>query len=87
MFDEAENLHKRLLFDNIELNEGMIMENMVAQMLTSTGRTLHFFSSSDRADSSRNMGIDFLIANTKIGSNKNIVPIEDKSGKIHNNIA
>ena len=77
----AENLHKRLLFDNIELNEGMIMENIVAQMLTSTGRTLHFFSSSDRVDSSSNIEIDFLIANTKIGRKKNIVPIEVKSGK------
>lgn len=77
----AENLHKRLLFDNIELNEGMIMENIVAQMLTSTGRTLHFFSSSNRIDSSCNMEIDFLIANTKIGRKKNIVPIEVKSGK------
>ena len=77
----AENLHKRLLFDNIELNEGMIMENIVAQMLTSTGRTFHFFSSSDRIDSSSNMEIDFLIANTKIGRKKNIVPIEVKSGK------
>jgi len=84
-FDEnelaAENLHKRLLFGNIELNEGMIIENMVAQMLTSTGRTLHFFSSNDRNDASSTMEIDFLIANTKIGKKRNIVPLEVKSGK------
>lgn len=84
-FDEnelaAEDIHRRLLFDRIELNEGMLMENIVAQMLTATGRTLHFYSSNDRADSANRMEIDFLIANTKIGRRKNISPIEVKSGK------
>ena len=57
------------------------MENIVAQMLAATGRTLHFYSSSDRQDASNRMEIDFLIANTKIGRRKNISPIEVKSGK------
>ena len=57
------------------------MENIVAQMLTATGRKLHFFSSSNRNDTKLNMEIDFLIANTKLGRKKNIVPIEVKSGK------
>lgn len=84
-FDEnelaAEDIHRRLLFDKIELNEGMLMENIVAQMLAATGRTLHFYSSSDRQDASNRMEIDFLIASTKIGRRKNISPIEVKSGK------
>ena len=84
-FDEndlaAEDIHRRLLFDKIEMNEGMLMENIVAQMLAATGRTLHFYSSSDRQDASNRMEIDFLITNTKIGRRKNISPIEVKSGK------
>ena len=69
-FDEnelaAEDIHRRILFDKIELNEGMLMENVVAQMLVATGRTLYFYSSSDRNDSNNRMEIDFLIANSKI---------------------
>lgn len=86
-FDEnelaAEDIHRRLLFDKIELNEGMLMENVAAQMLAATGRTLHFYSSSDRQVASNRMEIDFLIANTKIGRRKNISPIEVKSGKFY----
>ena len=84
-FDEnelaAEDIHRRILFDKIELNEGMLMENVVAQMLVATGRTLYFYSSSDRNDSNNRMEIDFLIANSKIMRRKNISPIEVKSGK------
>ena len=84
-FDEnelaAEDIHRRLLFDKIELNEGMLMENVVAQMLAATGRALYFYSSSDRNDSNNRMEIDFLIANSKIMRRKNISPIEVKSGK------
>ncbi len=57
------------------------MENVVAQMLVATGRTLYFYSSSDRNDSNNRMEIDFLIANSKIMRRKNISPIEVKSGK------
>ena len=84
-FDEnelaAEDIHRRILFDKIELNEGMLMENVVAQMLVATGRTLYFYSSSDRNDSNNRMEIDFLIANSKIMRRKNISPIEVKSWK------
>ena len=84
-FDEnelaTEDIHRRILFDKIELNEGMLMENVVAQMLVATGRTLYFYSSSDRNDPNNRMEIDFLIANSKIMRRKNISPIEVKSGK------
>lgn len=84
-FDEnqlaAEDVHRRLLFDKIEINEGMIVENVVAQMLTATGRKLHFYSINDPHDAERRMEIDFLIANTVVGRRKNITPIEVKSGR------
>jgi len=77
----AEDIHKRLLLGNLEINEGMLMENIVAQMLTATGRPLFFFSKYDKSNADERMEIDFLIAKSKIGRRKNIVPIEVKSAK------
>ncbi len=84
-FDEngivTEEVYKKILFDKLEFNEGMIIENMVAQMLASSGHKLYFFSNPSRLDSSSRMEIDFLIAKSKISSRHNISPIEVKSGK------
>ena len=84
-FDEdelaAESIHRQLIFDRLEINEGMLMENIVAQMLRSSGRKLYFYSQYDKSDAENRMEIDFLISRSKIGRRKNIIPIEVKSGK------
>lgn len=84
-FDEngivSEELYKKLLFDKLEVNKGMIVENIVAQMLTAGGRKLYFYSNSSRDDASSRMEIDFLIAKSKISNRHNISPIEVKSSK------
>jgi hypothetical protein len=84
-FDEnelmAEDIHKRLLFDDIALNKGMLTENLVAQMLTAAGRKLYFFSRSDSKNRKNRMEIDFLIAKSKLARKNNIHAIEVKSGK------
>lgn len=84
-FDEhalaAEEIHRRLLLGRIEVNEGMLVENVVAQMLAASGKPLYFFSKYDKSDASSRMEIDFLVAKSKIGRRKNISPIEVKSGK------
>ena len=84
-FDEkgivTEEIYKKILFDKLEFNEGMIIENMVAQMLVASGHKLYFYSNPSREDSSSRMEIDFLIAKSKISSRHNISPIEVKSGK------
>lgn len=59
----------------------MLMENIVAQMLTASGHKLYFFSKSSRTDASARMEIDFLIAKSRITSAHNISPIEVKSGE------
>lgn len=83
-FDEnslvSEEIYKKLLFGKLEVNEGMMMENIVAQMLTTSGHNLYFYSSCDREDASSRMEIDFLIAKNKATSRHNISPIEVKSG-------
>ena len=84
-FDEngivSEEIYKKLLFDKLEFNKGMIVENIVAQMLTASGHKLYFYSNPSRDDASSRMEIDFLIAKSKISSRHNISPIEVKSGK------
>lgn len=84
-FDEngivSEEIYKKLLFDKLEVNKGMIVENIVAQMLAAGGHRLYFYSNSSRDDSRERMEIDFLIAKSKIGSRHNISPLEVKSGK------
>lgn len=83
-FDEngivAEEIYKKLLFDKLSVNNGMIMENIVAQMLTAAGHRLYFFSKSSRENAADRMEIDFLIAKSKITNKHNISPIEVKSG-------
>ena len=76
----SEEIYKKILFDKLTFNEGMIMENIVAQMLVSSGRKLYFFSKNDREDSKETMEIDFLISKNQITSRHNIIPIEVKSG-------
>ena len=76
-----EEIYKKILFDKLSFNEGMILENVVAQMLVANGRKLYFFSRNDRQDSSETMEIDFLISSNKVTSKHNIIPIEVKSGE------
>ena len=84
-FDEnsivSEALYKKLLFGTLEINEGMITENIVAQMLRTAGHDLYFYSNSNREDVSERMEIDFLVAKSKVTSRHNVSPIEVKSGK------
>ena len=68
-------LYKAILFDKLDINEGMIMENIVAQMLRCNGHKLYFYSRSDNKNRENHMEIDFLIT-----ENKKIAPIEVKSG-------
>ena len=76
-----EEIYKKILFDKLSFNEGMIMENIVAQHLVSNGRKLYFFSKYNYDNSSETMEIDFLISKDNITSRHNIIPIEVKSGK------
>ena len=38
-----DQIYKKILFDKLSFNEGMLMENIVAQMLVGSGRKLYFF--------------------------------------------
>ena len=84
-FDErgivSADLYRKLMFDKLEVNEGMLVENIVAQMLRAAGHKLYFFSNSSRTSAEDRMEIDFLIAKPVTTSRHNISPIEVKSGQ------
>ena len=84
-FDEngivSEEIYKKLLFGKLEVNEGMIFENIAAQMLTASGHKLYFYSKSDNEDASSRMEVDFLITKNKVTARHNIQGIEVKSTK------
>ena len=67
-------LYRAILFDKLNINEGMIVENAVAQMLRLHRERLYFYSRSDSQNRENHMEIDFLIT-----EGKKIAPIEVKS--------
>ena len=84
-FDEktiqGEELYRKLLLDKLEINEGMLVENIVAQMFVASGHKLYFYSCADKEDAQKRMEIDFLIEKSTLTNAHNIHPIEVKSGK------
>ena len=76
-------LYKAILFDRLGINEGMIMENAVAQMLRRNGYKLYFYSRNDKERRENHMEIDFLIS-----EKGKVAPIEVKSGsyKTHSSL-
>ena len=68
-------LYRAILFDKLNINEGMLMENIVAQMLRHSRSRLYFYSRSDSQNRENHMEIDFLIT-----EGKKIAPVEVKSG-------
>lgn len=83
-FDEkaiqGEELYQKLLLDKLELNEGMLVENIVAQMFVASGHSLYFFSRNSDVSDDR-MEIDFLIEKPTLTNAHNICPVEVKSGR------
>ena len=78
----SNELYRDVLFGKLEVNEGMLVENVVAQQLRSTGHRLFFYSRYSRQAEDR-MEIDFLL----VGEYENaaikarVSPVEVKSTK------
>lgn len=75
----AEELYRKLMHDKLELNKGMLVENIVAQMLRAAGHNLYFFSSYSKTDASERMEVDYLVPKVILSNRHNIHPIEVKS--------
>ena len=70
-------IYKAILFNKLNINEGMIMENIVAQILRTNGHKLFFYSRYDKENKENNMELDFLIKDKK--NIKKLAVIEVKS--------
>lgn len=67
-------LYEAVLMRKLSVNEGMLTENIVAQMLKATNHKLFFYSRNDTNDRAKRLEVDFLIQR----DNK-ISPVEVKS--------
>ncbi len=67
-------LYRAILFDKLHVNEGMIVENVVAQALRNKDSKLYYFKKVDSKARKALLEIDFLV----IRDNK-LIPIEVKS--------
>ena len=74
-FTEGE-IYGEVYSGNLGVNEGMVMENYVAQALAAKGRRLFFYSRYDLEHSANRMEVDFLVRR-----GDKISPVEVKSGK------
>ena len=69
----------RLVAGKVEMNAGMIYENLVAQMLRAAGHPLYFYTTSASNDRTERMEIDFLLSKSQLQRKHNITPVEVKS--------
>lgn len=81
-----EEVYKNILFDKLEFNAGMLIENVVSQMLVTNGHRLYFYSNNSNEADDR-MEIDFLISKSKVTKKHNISAIEVKSGKNYTTVS
>lgn len=75
----SNEIYQKIMFDKLEVNEGMLVENIVAQMLKASGNDLFFYFNADKDNADNRMQIDFLIQKRLVTSRHNISPIEVKS--------
>ncbi len=75
-----QQLYKAIMGGRLSLNEGMLYENMIAQMIAATGRKLYFYTRYSPEKHRNDIEIDFLLSNNSKTSFK-IYPIEVKSSR------
>ncbi|WEV46702.1 AAA family ATPase [Bifidobacterium sp. ESL0690] len=83
------DVYRDVLLGNVGLNEGMIVENVVAQLLRTSGHRLFFYSRNDRKYAENRMEIDFLIVEPykNAAMKARVSPIEVKSGKRYSTVS
>ena len=75
-----QQLYKAIIGGRLSLNEGMLYENMIAQMIAAKGKKLYFYTRYNAVKHRNDIEIDFLLSNeSKTGFR--IFPMEVKSSK------
>lgn len=89
-FDENELLedevYKQILTGKLQINEGMLYENVIAQMLVANGHKLYFYNHYNEEKHRNDIEIDFIISNNSKLKYK-MFPIEVKSGKRYSTVS
>lgn len=74
--ETGEDIYKSLIFDKLGINQGMVIENVVAQMLKANEYDLYFheFMNKEEKSKEKKYEIDFLLV-----KKRKLCPIEVKS--------
>ena len=75
-----ESVYQQILNDKLSFNEGMLYENVIAQILTANNHQLFFYNHYNPEKGRNDIEIDFLISNNSRLKYK-VYPIEVKSTK------
>lgn len=81
-----QQLYKAIMNGKLSLNEGMLYENMIAQMISAMGRKLYFYTRYNEEKHRNDIEIDFLLSNESITRLK-IFPIEVKSSNNYKTVS
>lgn len=81
-----QQLYKQIMDGKLSLNEGMLYENVIAQMISAKGRKLYFYTKYSEEKHRNDIEIDFLLSNES-KTNFKVFPIEVKSSKNYKTIS
>lgn len=74
--DVSDNtIYSKILGDKLSVDMGYVFENLAAQMIRASGRTLYYYTWPQREDLKKHYEVDFLLTN-----HDKIIPVEVKSG-------
>jgi predicted AAA+ superfamily ATPase len=76
----SNQLYKAIMNGKLSLNEGMLYENVIAQMIRAKGRQLFFYTEYNASAHRNSIEIDFLLSNES-KTNFKVFPVEVKSSK------
>lgn len=71
-------LYREILFGKLSTNEGMLYENVIAQMLVAAGHKLYFYTRYNAEKHRNDIEVDFLLSNNSKLKYK-VFPVEVKS--------
>ena len=78
---EKELLYRQLMIESLGFGEGMLMENLAAQMLHDAGHGLFFLSSYSKENSAERIDTDFLLSKRLPDGRYGVIPVVVKHGR------
>ncbi len=82
----SNKLYNQIINNKLSINKGMFYENVIAQMIVSTGKKLYYYSHYSLEKHRNDIEIDFLISNDS-KTNIKVYPIEVKSSKNYTTVS